>query len=136
VTAPICPYCNAPAYLVTGDVIYPWRKDLAHKKFWKCTACVDAYVGCHPGTDNPLGRLADAKLRLAKSHAHAVFDPLWEAKVAGGMAKSEARSRGYQWLAKELGIEAKDCHIGMFDVETCHKVVTVCRPHARKLGKG
>lgn len=132
-TAPICPYCNAPAYLVTGDVIYPWRRDLAAKKFWKCTACVDSYVGCHPGTDKPLGRLADAKLRLAKSHAHAVFDPIWERKMEReGISKGEARGKGYAWLAGQLGIESKDCHIGMFDVETCIRVVTICRPFNKK----
>lgn len=125
--------CGATSVLVTGDVIYPWRPDLAQKQFYRCSACPDAYVGCHPGTTNPLGRLADAKLRLAKSHAHAVFDPLWEAKVAAGMNKGEARGRGYKWLAEQIGIDPKDCHIGMMDVETCVKVVLVCRPYAERL---
>ncbi len=34
-------------------------------------------VGCHPGTKNSLGRLANAELRKWKSIAHRVFDPLW-----------------------------------------------------------
>lgn len=132
-TAPICPYCNATAVLVSGDVIYPHLPHLSAKWFYRCLACPDAYVGCHPGTKEPLGRLADAKLRLAKSHAHAVFDPLWEAKVARGMKKGEARGKGYAWLAAQLGIKPEDCHIGMFDVDTCMRVVVICRPYARKL---
>lgn len=135
-TAPICPYCNSTAVLVGGDVIYPWLKHLAAKRFWKCLACGDAYVGCHDGTEQPLGRLADAKLRLAKQHAHAVFDPLWEAKVERGMSKGKARGLGYRWLAVQLGIKPEDCHIGMMDVDTCIKVVQVCRPHAEKLKRG
>lgn len=130
--APTCPYCNATAVLVTGEVIYPWRKDLAGKNFWRCLACGDSYVGCHPGTDRPLGRLADAKLRLAKSHAHAVFDPIWERKMArDNCSKGEARAKGYAWLAGQMGIDPKDCHIGMFDVDQCMRVVTICRPFNR-----
>lgn len=131
-TAPLCPYCGAIAALVDGNVIYPYRHDLAHKKFWRCQICPDAYVGCHEGTETPLGRLADAKLRLAKSHAHAVFDPIWERKmVRDQISKHEARGKGYAWLAGQLGIDPKDCHIGMFDVETCMRTVIICRPFNR-----
>jgi hypothetical protein len=131
--APICPYCGATAVLVGADVIYPRRRDLAHKRFWKCLACGDAYVGCHPGTVQPLGRLADAGLRTAKQRAHAAFDPLWERKMRQGFRKSAARSAGYQWLAIELGIPAVDCHIGMFDIAQCERVVAACAPyHSRR----
>ena len=41
-----CPYCGKRAKIVTGDVIYPHRKDLADQKFHLCTPC-EAYVGCH-----------------------------------------------------------------------------------------
>jgi hypothetical protein len=130
----LCPYCGATAVLVGGDVIYPWRPDLAHKRFWKCLACPDAYVGCHPGTNNPLGRLADPLLRLAKQHAHAVFDPLWEAKVEReNISKGEARGRAYRWLAEQLGIEPDYCHIGLMDMETCYRVVVLCRPYAKRI---
>ena len=82
----MCPYCGRHAVLVKGDVIYPHRPDLFEKNFWQCEPC-GAYVGCHEanpkfGFDGtqPLGRLADAKLRKAKWDAHAVFDPLWRDK--------------------------------------------------------
>ena len=116
--AVICPYCNNIADIVSGDRIYPHRPDLAEKKFYLCTPC-DAYVGCHPGTTKPLGRLADKTLRRAKVAAHNAFDPLWR---AGPMTRLEA----YQWLAEALGIAFADCHIGFFDLQQCQRVTEIC----------
>ena len=122
-----CPYCGEPAKLVTGEVIYPRRKDLHSKKFWSCQPC-DAYVGCHSANRYtnfedtwPLGRLANGELRAAKMKAHAAFDPLWQA----GVFKS--RSRAYNWLADKLNLSTAECHIGMFDANTCRRVVEVCK---------
>jgi hypothetical protein len=114
-----CHYCGKPAELVGGDTIYPHRPDLAEKKFWNCTPC-KAYVGCHPGTENPLGRLADAELRQAKMAAHAAFDPIWK---EGRTYRRDA----YAWLAQALNLTPDECHIGMFDKEGCQRVVEVCR---------
>lgn len=123
---PKCPYCKRPAALVDGGAVYPSRPDLRAKWFWMCWGC-DAWVGCHDGTKKALGRLADAALRRWKKAAHAAFDPLWQAKIErDGCKKHEARNAGYAWLAKQLGIEAKDCHIGMFDVAQCQRVVEIC----------
>lgn len=120
--SPICPYCQSFSEKVSGARIYPHRPDLFSKTFYLCEKC-DAYVGCHPGTTNPLGRLADGKLRAAKKAAHAAFDPIW---------KSGQKKRGsaYAWLADQLGIEKNDCHIGMMDVEMCSRVVSVCMESA------
>lgn len=112
-----CPYCCGEAELVTGQAIYPHRPDLAHKRFYRCHSC-DAYVGCHPGTTKPLGRLANASLRQAKQRAHKSFDPLWK---TGRMKRGQA----YAWLAQQLGIPKQDCHIGMFDEDTCERVVRI-----------
>lgn len=83
-----CDYCLNEAELVSGYSIYPHRPDLYHKNFYQCKPC-DAWVGCHPNTTNPLGRLADS------------------------------------WLAKELDIPVKFCHVGMFDIETCQKALNI-----------
>ena len=115
-----CPYCGQQAEKVYGGSIYPHRTDLFHKVFYRCRPCA-AHVGCHPDTDKPLGRLANAELRREKNLAHAVFDPLWRGKGRG------ARTGAYKWLAKQLGIPREECHIGMFDVEQCRRVVEVCR---------
>ncbi len=116
---PICSYCGDDAKLVTGKEIYPHRPDLYDKKFWQCWPC-EAYVGCHPGTETSLGRLADKTLRFYKSQAHKAFDPMWKRH---GMSRKQA----YQWLADRLRIDVEDCHIGTFDVLMCNKVIEISR---------
>ncbi len=66
-----------------------------------------------------VGRLANAELRRAKSAAHAAFDPLWQRRPTH-------RRDAYAWLAEQLGIAVRDCHIGEFDLELCRRVVAVC----------
>ncbi|AUR90869.1 hypothetical protein NVP1151O_28 [Vibrio phage 1.151.O._10N.222.46.B1] len=114
---PICPYCGEWSELVKGSVVYPHRKDLHNLDIYQCSPC-GARVGCHKGTLKPLGRLANDELRKAKSRAHAAFDPLWKGKV-------KTRKAAYQWLAGELGIRPRDCHIGEFDLSMCERVVNV-----------
>lgn len=114
-----CDYCGKSAVLVTGEKIYPQRPDLHSLQFWSCAPC-QAWVGCHRNSDAiPLGRLANARLRRAKRAAHSAFDPMWR---SGGRTRRAA----YEWLSKHLGVDVKDCHIGMFDIERCNQVVTVC----------
>lgn len=127
--APDCPYCNGYAHLVTGATVYPHRWDLRALLFWQCKPC-KAFVGCHKrgapvdvvisdGTI-PLGRLANAELRRAKSEAHAAFDPMWKEK-----GSKLSRREAYRHLANALGITPEECHIGMFDEEMCKRVVEI-----------
>ena len=118
---PTCPYCGKLSELVKGNVIYSGRRDLWDKTFYLCAPC-DAYVGCHPNSVNPLGRLANEELRKAKMLAHRAFDPMWR---DGNLNRRTA----YCWLAERLGIEEKECHIGMFDVDMCKKVIQVCKEY-------
>jgi hypothetical protein len=130
----ICSYCGADAELVGGDVIYPRRPDLASRRFWRCAPC-DAWVGTHIHSRDavPLGRLANAELRIAKREAHAVFDPLWQAKSRrDGCSKKQARTAAYKWLSEQLGISRRQTHIGMFDIELCRRVIEVCTPHLQR----
>lgn len=120
--APACPYCGESAELVGGLRIYLHRSDLAGLRFWLCAPC-DAYVGCHKAGNGygdgtrPLGRLANAELRKAKSAAHAAFDRLW---LGGHMRRKQA----YSWLAKQLDAKGP-VHIGEMDVTDCGRVVAV-----------
>lgn len=116
---PRCDYCQKQSERVTGKEIYPHRKDLFEKTFYRCVPC-SAYVGCHPGTQRALGRLANSALRAAKQKAHAAFDPLWK---TGGLRRGYA----YMLLAKALGMSKKDCHIGMFSEEQCIRVIEICQ---------
>lgn len=111
----LCSYCQKDAQLLTGREVYPHRRDLYAKLFWVCSPC-KAMVGCHPGTEKPLGRLADAALRAAKQKAHAAFDPLWK---EGTMKRGDA----YAWLADAMGLARGRAHIGEFDLDQCRRVV-------------
>jgi hypothetical protein len=104
--------------LVTGERIYVTRPDLWSLYFYQCEVCA-AYVGTHKGTLKPLGSPANAELRQARRDAHAIFDELWK-------SKRMSRTKAYKWLASELHINPKNCHIGGFDLITCRRVVELC----------
>lgn len=120
-----CRYCgNKASLLRIGQDGYPYSRD--YGPMWVCTPC-QAWVGCHPGTEKPLGGLATRELRDWKIKAHAAFDPLWQAKMRRDHCpKGKARRAGYAWLAGQLGIHAARCHIGYMDVEECKRVVEIC----------
>jgi len=122
----ICSYCgNYAKFVADGGRLYQSRTN--YGPVWVCEPCT-AWVGCHPGTTWPLGRLANAKLRRLKIEAHKEFDPLWSAKMRRTKcSKSEARSAAYAWLAKQLGISGPECHIGLFDESQCERVIEICR---------
>jgi len=115
-----CGYCSKLAKLTTGEEIYPHRKDLYSKFFWKCEPC-GAYVGTHSESQYhlPLGRLANKNLRELKSQAHKVFDPIWK---SGNKTRSEA----YSWLASQLNINIKFCHIGLASESQCKRIIKIC----------
>lgn len=130
--APLCMHCGKVARKTSGGEIYPHRLDLHSRCFWKCDPC-GAYVGCHKGTNRPLGRPANEELRSARIRLHNDrLDPLWanadkcgiyepENGSARWKIRSRARGRVYAYLAHELGISIDDCHVGLFDVETCRR---------------
>jgi ssDNA-binding Zn-finger/Zn-ribbon topoisomerase 1 len=133
----ICPYCDSEAVLESSLTVY--QKD--HGMIYICSnyPICDAYVGCHKGTDQPLGRLADKELRFWKMKAHKYFDVLWKAKLIKmrkesgyKYKKGYARGAAYKWLANELGIKKKHCHIGLMDVNTCQQVAEICYPYWQK----
>jgi hypothetical protein len=121
-----CPYCGAKVRLVDSAELYAgvsYGYALACERFPDC----DAYVGCHRGTTEPLGTLADAKLRQARRAAHAAFDPIWK---RGLMARAEA----YWWLGRRLGLSESETHVALFDVGQCLAVVEVCAEYLANRG--
>jgi hypothetical protein len=115
---PECPYCTLPAELAPDTAVYGRSYG---GNIWLCRKC-GAYVGCHKGGsgDKPLGRLADAELRKLKMQCHALFDPLWRDVVKlKGWSRHKARNSSYGWLAGQMNIPREECHIGMFDAESC-----------------
>lgn len=111
----ICPYCSGEARLTDGSEIYPHRRDLWAKSFYRCQPC-NAYVGCHPGTTTPLGTVANAETRRWRNRAHEVFDPLWRSKTV-------SRSEAYAWLREKLNLSVDECHIAMFTPDQCRAVI-------------
>lgn len=125
-----CPYCKSSVNLADSALVYHGR---SYGSVWICSQFpnCDAYVGCHKGTTKPLGRLANKELRDAKMEAHKYFDSMWYRRIAiSKCGKRAARMRGYYWLSQKLGIHKSECHIGMMDLETCRRVVQICKPYA------
>lgn len=123
-----CPYCGEEVILRKSNYVYNNNKYLGY--MWVCAdfpKC-DSYVGCHPNTTRPLGVIADRNLRRLKTLAHRSFDPIWK---GGDMNRRQA----YTWLSKQLGIETKDCHIGMFNENLCKRTIEVCHNYFNNTGK-
>lgn len=128
-SAPIC--CGQPARLTTGAEVYPHRPDLHDKPIWRCDVCPDAYVGCHPGTTEPLGTPAGPDLRRARRMLHErMIDPLWQTADRSGaygpldeegrrVVRQAARGRVYGFLADRMGLTRDETHTGLFDLEQC-----------------
>lgn len=129
---PICAECSKLAKWVTGEKVYPDHPNLWEKPYWLCEC--GAYVGCHPGTDIPLGFPAGRQLRSLRSKCHEAFDKIWKTKMAlQKVGKGKARGAGYAWLGEQLGIEPADCHFGHMDAETCRRALAIIQPLAARM---
>lgn len=84
---------------------------------WRETKCSGA-IGCHPGTNVPLGIPAPKEVRELRIKAHDAFDKLWR---GGKMSRSDA----YRWLRDSLSISAEEAHIGQFDAEKCKLLIAL-----------
>lgn len=128
---PDCPYCGRPA------VFQPTSAHLYSGQDWgpvyECAPC-KAWVGCHKNGAGrqPLGVPANQATRELRKRAHAVFDPLWAAKMRrDGCSKSAARTAAYTWLAGHLGIPASECHISWMVDERLRQTIELCAHPAR-----
>ena len=106
-----CRFCKGTVELVNNSLFY--GREYGWPLAYACSSC-GARVGCHPGTNIPLGTLADKATMRARNAAHAAFDPLWKGKGKG------MRSKAYRALSKALG---KPGHISWLDAHECMKVV-------------
>ena len=105
--------------------------DISYGMIYLCRPC-KAWVGVHAGTNQALGRLANARLRELKMLAHRWFDPIAVEGLINDyypvyIAGMNTREKLYYWLAAEMGIRREYCHIGMFDEERCRQVIALCR---------
>ena len=124
-----CQYCGGHAELALGSTVVsgsmPLARDRLDKQLWVCIGC-NSCVGCHAGTDIPLGSLADYTTRSARSRAHRAFDSLWLAGAApGGAAPLMNRTEAYRWMASSLGIDEHLAHIAAMDAQQCGDLCTL-----------
>lgn len=85
------------AKLVSGDVVYPHRKDLSHLNFYQCQTC-NNYVGVHKDSNAPLGCIPTPEIRELRKKIHAILDPIWQ---SGYMKRGQL----YDKMSKRLGIK-------------------------------
>lgn len=114
-TSPICPYCGNESILQDRSAIDSsapaGRKIYACRQFPAC----DSYVGAAPGSDEPLGTLANKALRNLRRSVHSAIDPLWQGKV------EVSRTTVYAAISKVLGVA--DFHVGLADESMCRGVL-------------
>ena len=116
-----CPYCGAAAKQVSSNYVYRTGKE--HGEMWICSnypKC-DTHVGCHKGTNKPLGTLANQQLRIWRVTCHDLFDALW--KRGGKMSRKDT----YEWLRVVMELPEEKAHIGMFDLAQCKKLWNLLR---------
>lgn len=111
-----CAECGAPMTL----------RDSQYGRFYGCTRFPDCRGthGAHQTTGQPLGTPANKQTKRARIRAHAAFDVIWQ---QGYMPHTAA----YRWLRKQLGLQKAECHIGLFDIAKCERVVALCERYAR-----
>lgn len=115
--APRCPYCGSTAILRSADGIYLNNHKNTMLYVCKKYPVCDSYVRVHPGTDIPMGTMANGRLRRLRTEAHWKFNQLY---ARGLMTKSDA----YQWLADITSAPLSEAHIGLFGEYYCNKVIT------------
>lgn len=107
-----CPYCGADTvYIPNSTQVYGSN----YGPLYICIPC-KAWVGVHDYSKRAKGRVAKAGLRALKIRAHAHFDCLWKSyKIP--------RNKLYKQLSVYLDIPIAYTHIGMFNEDTCKKVI-------------
>lgn len=128
----LCPYCNHPTEYIDSTFVY----GRSFGMIYICKSC-DAYVGVHEGTDNALGRLANKDLRAAKIKAHASFDKIFKDGLINKIWKQwipniSNRKKAYRWLSIQMNIPEEQCHIGVFDIADCYRVIHICHPYLQE----
>lgn len=112
-----CPYCGGTVALRSADGIY--KDNSRNTMLYVCRnyPTCDAYVRVKPGTREPIGLMADGKLRALRNTAHHYFDKL---HTSGIMTKDEA----YRWLAFTISAPQSQAHIGYLGEYYCQQVIT------------
>ena len=124
-----CQYCGGTVVLRSADGIY--HENHSHTMLYVCSnypRC-DAYVRTHPGTNIPVGTLANRELRTLRNQAHHYFDQLY---LSGLMSKQDA----YLWLAGLLQVPgaAQETTAGRISpMQRRRSIMTLTQPQQKKV---
>ena len=116
----ICRYCGSKVRKGRSREIY----EKGDQPIYICTNC-NAYVLCHKDTGLPMGKLANAVLRLKRRETHDVFDAFWQ-------ERRWTRDTAYRWLAESMAMSPDDAHIANFEMDECEQVIRLCREFGKK----
>lgn len=116
-----CNVCGGPRVHLQKRSLMRMKAPQEWDLVWHCLDCL-ALVGCHKGTDIPLGLMADSQTREARFLAHQEFDRLWR---RGRMTRTEA----YAWMAKTLNMSLDAAHIGMLDEKQCLALIAAVKDY-------
>lgn len=119
---PRCIECGGHSHLTNGGEIYPHRDDLKHLNFYKCRC--GAYVGCHKGTNTPLGFPAGPETRKLRGKVRKVLDPHWKLISVG---RKKAREDVYAWLSMRMKLPSKYAHVAKFDKHQCLQALDILK---------
>ncbi|WP_374051037.1 zinc-finger-containing protein [Xenorhabdus taiwanensis] len=114
-----CRYCGRHVMIEHHLNVFKRIHDSRWPWLYHCWTC-GARVSIHPGTDIPMGSLADKKTRRARASAHRYFDDVVR-------NRNLERTEAYQWLASQLEISPSQCHFGWFDTDMCERAANICR---------
>lgn len=94
---------------------------------WACSNC-DAHVGCHIGSSDPYGEVADQELRNLRRLCRKFIDYLWQKKMSrDNISKTKAKKLAYAWLEQQLKITP--CHAVTLEKDQCVEFLKVCEPY-------
>jgi len=115
-----CPYCGSTAVLRPDSYVYGDRGVGKHLYVCSHYPDCDAYVGVYENTMEPMGTLADARLRRMRIEAHRSFDAIWRKGIL-------SRNEAYCWLQDSFCLRRDQAHIGLFSEYMCGQVVEASR---------
>lgn len=123
----ICRYCGGVIRLVPAKQVLgksAKRLGLEGEYLYQCQNC-NARVGCHKGTVQPLGNVANETLRLKRMETHKIFDAFWK-------SRHMTRHNAYKRLSQQLRLPMKETHIAGLEMDQCQKVVELCGADERE----
>lgn len=114
---PVTCFCGSPAHLLPNSLLYN-GKSYGNSKAYICDRFPECRgsVGVHPN-GKPLGTIPDEHTKSLRRKLHAIIDPLWQNQAY--QSRRKARGQVYGWLRHIMQMTPDECHIGMFDADTC-----------------